>query len=415
MVYYDEVAWPAGSRKPSASRHHCHARRGAARCGRRRPPHQPTSTLATRYGDVKRRGDRLRRCIGRRRAGLARGIRLPRVRERPGLTARRWSCSRTSTSPSNRPARRSRARMKEKGDEYGLVRREGSRFIIPGRGVAATEHDAHRDAARSAGSLAHRTLDGRDQADRCFEFLTDEFPGCFGKSRVRAYGYPGIRQTRWIVGRQQLTVDDVRDGTNFPDAIARTAWPIELHDHGTGHHWQTFPEDHTSLRAAREPDSRRCRQRRRRRALHRCRPCRAVERARHGSVHRHGRTRRRMRSISPAPAACIRSTLAALAVACLRQCGSRTDWTCDLDRSREGACCDGVAWRAPSARMRWICWCATGEALGAERLVETNNVAGAFNASTPSVRALAARGFDAVYSELNLDSHDVVEVPRDAR
>jgi hypothetical protein len=49
-----------------------------------------------------------------------------------------------------------------------------------------------------------------------------------------------------------------------------------------------------------------------------------------------------------------------------------------------------------------------GQALGAERLVETNNVAGAFNASTPSVRALAARGFDAVYFELNLDSNDVV-------
>ncbi len=53
-----------------------------------------------------------------------------------------------------------------------------------------------------------------------------------------------------------------------------------------------------------------------------------------------------------------------------------------------------------------------GEALGAERLIETNNVAGAFNASTPSVRALAARGFDAVYSELNLDSDEVVEIPR---
>ena len=53
-----------------------------------------------------------------------------------------------------------------------------------------------------------------------------------------------------------------------------------------------------------------------------------------------------------------------------------------------------------------------GEALGAERLVETNNVAGAFNASTPSVRELAKKGFDAVYSELNLDSAEVVEVPR---
>lgn len=52
-----------------------------------------------------------------------------------------------------------------------------------------------------------------------------------------------------------------------------------------------------------------------------------------------------------------------------------------------------------------------GEALGAERLVETNNVAGAFNASTPSIRHLAENGFERVFSELNLDSDDVVEIP----
>ncbi|MBF9044359.1 DUF521 domain-containing protein [Rhodobacterales bacterium HKCCE4037] len=52
-----------------------------------------------------------------------------------------------------------------------------------------------------------------------------------------------------------------------------------------------------------------------------------------------------------------------------------------------------------------------GEALGAERLVETRNVAGAFNASTPSIRSMAEDGFDRVYSELNLDSDDVVDIP----
>jgi len=52
-----------------------------------------------------------------------------------------------------------------------------------------------------------------------------------------------------------------------------------------------------------------------------------------------------------------------------------------------------------------------GEALGAERFVETRNVAGAFNASTPSVRHMAEDGFDRVFSELNLDSDDVVEIP----
>jgi hypothetical protein len=135
------------------------------------------------------------------------------------------------------------ARMKEKGDEYGLVRREGLAFIIPGRGVAAMNM-THVETPLDPQEASARTLDGRDQADRAVAFLRREFPGCFGKSRVRAYGFPGIRQTRWIVGRQQLTVDDVRAGTRFPDAIARTAWPIELHDHGTGHHWHTFPEDH---------------------------------------------------------------------------------------------------------------------------------------------------------------------------
>ncbi len=52
-----------------------------------------------------------------------------------------------------------------------------------------------------------------------------------------------------------------------------------------------------------------------------------------------------------------------------------------------------------------------GEALGAERLVETRNVAGAFNASTPTIRHMAEDSFDRVFSELNLDSDDVVEIP----
>ena len=53
-----------------------------------------------------------------------------------------------------------------------------------------------------------------------------------------------------------------------------------------------------------------------------------------------------------------------------------------------------------------------GEALGAERFVDTNNVAGGFNASTPSVRALVAKGFDAVFSEFDLDSDEIVDVPK---
>ena len=55
-----------------------------------------------------------------------------------------------------------------------------------------------------------------------------------------------------------------------------------------------------------------------------------------------------------------------------------------------------------------------GEALGAEALVETRNVCGTVTATTPFMRdfAMAKGGLDAVFSEFNLDSSEVVPVPR---
>jgi len=54
-----------------------------------------------------------------------------------------------------------------------------------------------------------------------------------------------------------------------------------------------------------------------------------------------------------------------------------------------------------------------GEARGAARLVDTKNVAGTVSASTPFMRdfALKKGGMDAVFSEFNLDSDKVVEIP----
>ena len=136
------------------------------------------------------------------------------------------------------------ARMTEKGEAYQLVRRNAVSFVIPGRGIAVLNM-THTETPLEPLAAAKSQLEGKAQADRAVQFLKAEFPKCFGQSRVRAYGNPGIRQTRWIVGRHQLSVDEVRNGTKFPDAVGRTAWPIELHDHGAGYVWQTFPEDHT--------------------------------------------------------------------------------------------------------------------------------------------------------------------------
>jgi predicted aconitase len=58
-----------------------------------------------------------------------------------------------------------------------------------------------------------------------------------------------------------------------------------------------------------------------------------------------------------------------------------------------------------------------GEALGADDFVETRNVCGTVTASTPFMRDFAAAqgGMDAVFSEFNLDSAEVVPLPRKVR
>lgn len=135
------------------------------------------------------------------------------------------------------------ARMKEKGDAYGLVRRDGFSFVFPERGISLVNM-THVETPLAPFEASKNALIGKAMADDVIRFLKAEYPATFGRARVRAYGFPGIRQTRWIKGRRQLTVDDVRAGTRFSDAVARTGWPIELHDRPDGHVWEPFGDDH---------------------------------------------------------------------------------------------------------------------------------------------------------------------------
>jgi hypothetical protein len=135
------------------------------------------------------------------------------------------------------------ARVRERAVAAGLVRHDGFAFVFPGRGTALVNL-THVETPLEPVAASVNALEGRVQADKVVEFLRREYPAAFGKARVRTYGFPGIRQTRWIVGRRQVTVDDVRAGRRFADAVARTAWPIELHDRPEGYVWEPFGEDH---------------------------------------------------------------------------------------------------------------------------------------------------------------------------
>ncbi len=130
-----------------------------------------------------------------------------------------------------------------RGEEMGLLRRGGLAFFFPGRGTAVL-NVTHIDAPLDPVGASRAMFEGRDQADKAIELLRSEFPKAFGEAKVRAYGFPGRRQTRWIQGAHQLSVDEVRDGTRFDDAVARTAWPVELHDRSSGYVWEMFPADH---------------------------------------------------------------------------------------------------------------------------------------------------------------------------
>jgi flavin-dependent dehydrogenase len=135
------------------------------------------------------------------------------------------------------------ARVRERAAAAGLVRHDGFAFVFPGRGTALVNL-THVETPLEPVAASRNALEGRAQADKVVEFLKREYPAAFGRARVRTYGFPGIRQTRWIVGTQQLTADDVRAGRHFADAVARTAWPIELHDRPEGMVWEPFGEDH---------------------------------------------------------------------------------------------------------------------------------------------------------------------------
>ncbi|MBM3554321.1 MAG: FAD-dependent oxidoreductase [Alphaproteobacteria bacterium] len=134
-------------------------------------------------------------------------------------------------------------RLAERGAAYGLRRKDGFVFVSGGDGTALCNL-THVETPLDPLAAASAALDGRRQAEAALRFLVSEFPGAFGNARIQDIGQVGMRQTRWIVGRHHLTADEVRQGARFPDAVARSSWPIELHNRPDDVHWEEFGDDH---------------------------------------------------------------------------------------------------------------------------------------------------------------------------
>jgi hypothetical protein len=135
------------------------------------------------------------------------------------------------------------ARLAERGTQYGLVRHDGFLMHFPGKNFMLA-NVTHLPTPLDPLGAAQMVLEGRRQADNVIRFLRAEFPEIFANAQIRAYGNPGLRQTRWIVGRTQLTLDQIRSGVRPADAAARCAWWVELHNAPELVHWEKFPPGH---------------------------------------------------------------------------------------------------------------------------------------------------------------------------
>ena len=134
-------------------------------------------------------------------------------------------------------------RLADRGAQYGLVRHDGFLMHFPGRNIMLA-NVTHFETPLDPLGTARMVFEGRRQADSVIRFLRTEFPDIFRNAQVRSYGNPGLRQTRWIVGRNQLTLDEIRSGARPADAAARCAWWVELHNAPELVHWEKFPDDH---------------------------------------------------------------------------------------------------------------------------------------------------------------------------
>jgi glycine/D-amino acid oxidase-like deaminating enzyme len=90
--------------------------------------------------------------------------------------------------------------------------------------------------------LTRAESDARGQALELLAFFRRDVPG-FANARIAATAAQiGIRESRRIVGVYTLTRDDVLSARTFEDAVARSAYPIDIHNpSGSGTTTQRLP------------------------------------------------------------------------------------------------------------------------------------------------------------------------------
>lgn len=91
--------------------------------------------------------------------------------------------------------------------------------------------------------LSYAEYQSRLQMKQLMAFFKEYVPGFENSYAVQSGVNIGVRETRRIVGEYQLTVDDILNARKFEDTIARSTYPVDIHNpEGTGTILQRLPE-----------------------------------------------------------------------------------------------------------------------------------------------------------------------------
>ncbi len=83
---------------------------------------------------------------------------------------------------------------------------------------------------RFSSDLAKAEIEGRKQVKLVVEFCQRYLPGFSNAYLIQTPAQVGVRETRHVVGAYTLTAMDIVKARKFDDCIARSGFPIDVHD-----------------------------------------------------------------------------------------------------------------------------------------------------------------------------------------
>lgn len=137
----------------------------------------------------------------------------------------------------------SRVRAAQEAGELGSFRDRVLYFELPAPGqVVVNMTRVTGVSGTRTEDLSRATREGLEQVHQVLAFLRRRVPG-FGDARLlQTAAQVGVRETRHLAGRYTLTAEDVLEGRDFEDGVARGAFPIDIHSpDGKGLELRTMP------------------------------------------------------------------------------------------------------------------------------------------------------------------------------